>query len=135
MSVRAAKRTADRWMSRWARLRDTDYDGLCHCYTCGRIDLPQNMHAGHYIGRQHLATRYEPKNVHAQCVDCNRWNEGLKGVYAARMDKQFGVGTADSLLAIGRARGKYPELWFRDIAKKFRLKTIELSNQNGCKWW
>ena len=55
------------WFSRYIRLRDSDENGYCSCFTCGRINLWKYMDAGHGLGRQHLGIKYHEKNNVTNC--------------------------------------------------------------------
>lgn len=53
---------ADILMSKYVRWRD----GQCVC--CGSTE---NLQAGHFYSRRYLAIRWDDRNVHAQCANCN----------------------------------------------------------------
>lgn len=97
-------RTLDGLFSNYIRDRDTR-GGMGKCYTCGKILPREKLQCGHYIGRQHYATRWEPDNCRAQCVYCNCWNEGEKGIFRARLVQEVGenrVGSMEALRRTGR---------------------------------
>ena len=66
------------------------------------------MHAGHFIGRQHMATRWNEENVNAQCVKCNTFNEGEKYRYGLALQKKYKKDTPDVLE--WKSRGLYKPL-------------------------
>ncbi|NBP04559.1 MAG: hypothetical protein EBU90_31645 [Proteobacteria bacterium] len=54
------------------------------CISCGKIMQDYEIQAGHYIARgQSVKLKYEPRNIHAQCWNCNnnhqRQQETKKG--------------------------------------------------------
>ncbi len=55
------------------------------------------MDAGHYINRKHLSTRWNEKNVHAQCRACNRFDEGNMLGYTKGLIKKYGTNIIDLL--------------------------------------
>lgn len=67
------KTKLDRVFSEYIRLRDTaghSKDGYFRCISCGQIKPYSQADCGHYIGRQHMATRYNEINCNAQCRNC-----------------------------------------------------------------
>ena len=92
-SVSTLKAKLDRVFSEYIRLRDTaghSKEGYFRCISCGQIKPYSQADCGHYIGRQHMATRYNEINCNAQCRYCNRFNEGLKGAYRNGLVQKYG---------------------------------------------
>lgn len=75
------------------RLRDSDDQGICKCFTCHRRNHWTKMDAGHGIPRQHKSTKFSEMNNHAQCKHCNGFEGGKREVYKVEMDKKYGVDT------------------------------------------
>ena len=95
-SLASLKRKADRVFSAWIRRRDALPDGTGRCISCGIIT---KLQAGHWIKRGHLALRYDPRNVHGQCVRCNHFLGGNEGAYAAALVRKYGVGAIEDMLS------------------------------------
>ncbi len=87
--VKNLKKELDTWFSRFIRWRDGG-----QCFTCERRDNPKKMHAGHFVPRQFLSTRYDEENCHCQCMACNLYFNGQPSAYAANLDRRYGPGTA-----------------------------------------
>jgi Bacteriophage Lambda NinG protein len=74
------------------------------CFTCGTKVNPRTtderdvsmafyMHGGHYSPRGLFkAVKYDPFNIHAQCVRCNKWLHGNLAAYATALEKRYGFG-------------------------------------------
>ena len=110
-SLRSLRNKADRVFSAWIRRRDAHG----RCCTCGS----PASHAGHYIKRQHLGTRYDPRNCHAQCVRCNTYLGGNMDEYAKFLIAEYGV---DILLTLGIAKRsvfKPTREWYAEIIKRY----------------
>ena len=60
----------DKVFSKYIRLRDAMPNGLCKCISCGRLKPIKEVDAGHYFSRVHMATRFDPFNVHGECKYC-----------------------------------------------------------------
>lgn len=78
--------------STYIRLRDSDENGFCRCITCGRVAFYKKMDCGHGLGRQHLGIKYNEKNNHAQCGNCNL-DGGRQDVYKEEVNKRYGENT------------------------------------------
>ncbi len=63
------------------------------CFTCGAPRLEgKNHHAGHCIrAGGHASTKYDPKNVHAQCFSCNILRDGNTHEYVQRIIDRYGA--------------------------------------------
>lgn len=58
---------------------------------------PNASQNGHFVPRQYLATRYDEVNCHAQCYACNMLYNGQPSSYAARLERDYGLGTVEAL--------------------------------------
>lgn len=63
-------------------------DGWGTCYTCGKIT--SKLDVGHFIGRGWYSNRWDFENCRMQCRDCNRFQEGLKGVFKKKLEQEYG---------------------------------------------
>lgn len=99
----------DRVFSKWIRMRDCQ-DGVGNCISCGKLISYEQMDAGHFIGRQHLGTRWNEKNTHGQCRSCNRFNEGNKGMYQTTLISKYGPSILDELAIAKKLGTKRPSI-------------------------
>ena len=60
------------------------------------------MQAGHFI---HNKLDYDERNIHAQCVHCNKYLSGNLGRYANHLIKDYGVDILDALEVEAARRG------------------------------
>lgn len=110
------------WFSKYIRLRDSDDNGYIRCFTCGRLVFWKEADCGHGHGRQHKGTKYNEKNNHAQCTDCNWHNEGRKDRYAKAVDKRYGAGTWDLLEMLSRRPLKLSQFDIDTLGNYYRVK-------------
>jgi len=87
----------DKIFSLYIRQRDADKDGIIHCISCGKPYRWQDSDCGHYIGRQHKATRYDEINCNAQCRHENRFEEGNKVGYREGLIAKYGEKAVEQL--------------------------------------
>ena len=64
--------------SKYIRLSSADKNGYCTCVTCGKKGYWEKdiIDCGHFITRAAMSTRYDERNVAAQCSFCNRFRSG-----------------------------------------------------------
>jgi hypothetical protein len=79
----------------WVRLRDA---GL-PCISCNRpASWRGQWDAGHYLSRgSSPALRFDPANVHKQCLPCNRHQSGFLVAYRMNLIKKIGQAEVDRL--------------------------------------
>ena len=122
---------ADKWFSQYIRLEAAAGRGYCQCVTCGkRLPWNKNMHAGHFIVRQWMNTRYDISNVHPQCNYCNTFLNGNYENYYPYMLDKYNQETIDTLKRLSRLspnsldRGELEAIidYFKDQVKTLRKK-------------
>ena len=117
----------DQAFSRYIRLRDS-VDGICKCFTCGLLRPWKGMDCGHGVPRQHLATRYNEQNNHAQCKRCNGFEGGRMDVYAKEVDMRYGEGTWDKLLLQSKGTHKIDQFTIDTMTKHYKQLADEYEN-------
>jgi hypothetical protein len=115
-----AKLHAELWCLKSEYIRRTEDK----CYTCDAIHEWKLDHAGHFEHGQSLD--FIDNNIHRQCVRCNHRLSGNLGVYAIRLDKQFGVGTAERLHNEKYKLHKYSRSWYEEQILEYKLKLEDL---------
>jgi hypothetical protein len=111
--------------SLYIRIRDADANGYCTCITSGKRIHWTECDAGHFISRRHMATKYDEQNVHAQGRGDNRFQSGQQYIYAREIDKKYGPGTADKILARSRQVKKIGKFEIDTMTKYYK----ELANK------
>ena len=80
----------------------------------------QEGHAGHFIKRQHLATRYDPRNCHFQDAFCNTYRGGALIEYTLYMQKRYGQEVVDELMRLKRTTVKYSREQMEEMIESFK---------------
>jgi len=126
------KYTLDPLFSKYIRLKEAKGCGYVRCVSCGDIKPWQEMDAGHYVGREKWATRYDERNVHSQCVPCNRFGEGNKAEYAVYLMAEYGKDILLTLTNLGNTQKQYrlPEL--KEMAKFCRQEIKKMLAMENC---
>lgn len=102
--------------SLWIRKRDK-----WTCITCGKQGIGSFMHAGHYISRRFNATLFDERNVHAQCMNCNRWKYGNIGLYTLKLQEMYGENTIRELAEKSIKIHQFTEEELRGLIKKYSI--------------
>ncbi len=117
---------ADHVFSRYIRLRETNEQGQCECYTCKNKFHWLQMQNGHYIKRgASLFLRLDPRNCHPQCIDCNEYKGGNYGVYTQNLDRDY-PGLVDILNEEAHLVHHWTRHELNQFIKEHRLKVAEL---------
>lgn len=77
----------DNVFSKYIRLSNSNFQGMCTCISCGKQIPWKQCDAGHYVSRRHMSLRFDVKNVHPQCVECNRFKDGNIEAYKRSLGK------------------------------------------------
>jgi 5-methylcytosine-specific restriction endonuclease McrA len=89
---------ADKAMSLYIRQKFAGWNGYTACVSCGRVFHWKDVDCGHYVPKSRgAAVRYVEENVHPECHDCNRFNEGHLIGYTLYMVDMYGRDKIDEL--------------------------------------
>jgi len=131
ISISSAKKKADKWFSIFIRLRDSDWQGYAKCITTGKLAHWKEMDCGHFVTRQHLVTRWEEMNCNSQSKIANGPLGGMQYEHGQAIDRKYGKGTADRLVALGRTTRKFTIGDILEIADKYQAKAKEEAVKRG----
>tara|TARA_R110002050_G_scaffold202777_2_gene337979 strand:+ start:666 stop:1076 length:411 start_codon:yes stop_codon:yes gene_type:complete len=132
-TISKLKKELDKWFSLYIRLRDCDDNGMVICFTSGRKYHYKNIHAGHFISRKQLATRWSILNVQPQSAADNLFGQGEQYQFGINLDSKYGEGTAEQLSLEARqtikmSRVDYEEkiTYYKSVVNKIKQeKNIE----------
>ena len=132
-SISKLKKELDKWFSLFIRLRNaTDHEGLCQCFTCGKVDHYKRMQNGHFQSRRFMATRYsEDGNCEVQCVACNMFRGGEQYKFALALDSKYGEGTAEELEFLSRLIVKFSRNDYEDQIVYYKATVEKLKKEKG----
>ena len=132
-TISKLKKELDKWFSLYIRLRDATDEGLVQCFTSGRVYHYKNIHAGHFMSRKHLSTRWCDTNVQPQSAADNLFGQGEQYKFSIALDSKYGEGTAEELELKARtifkvSRIDYEEkiTYYKELVEKLKKeKRIE----------
>ena len=139
------KQIAWYWCSKYIRLRDAiEYHkkypespfGYVKCCTCPRILIwNKNCDAGHYIskGNRGLSGVYfDERNIHAQCKNCNGFEQGRTLKYRRFLIEKYGESVVDELHFLDRNQSyKYKIIGIGEMYKQMYEALKEQSDDRS----
>jgi len=125
------KKELDKWFSLYIRLRDASDEGLVQCFTSGRVYHYKEIHAGHFISRRCLATRWCEVNVQPQSAKDNLFGQGEQYKFGLRLDYKYGEGTAEELELKSRQTIKLSRVDYEDKISYYKDAVKNLKIEKG----
>ena len=120
----------DKVYSRYIREKYSQ-DDTAVCITCNKVFEISNMDCGHYISRRFMSIRYDERNTHPQCVQCNRFEQGNIDVYTQKIIELYGRETLDELIELKNGTSKTTTI---DLEAKLEHYSYELNKLNPKKY-
>ena len=133
-SISKLKKELDKWFSLFIRLRDATDEGLCQCFTCGKVGHYKTggMQNGHFQSRRFMATRYsEDGNCEVQCSGCNIFRFGEQYKFALALDAKYGAGTAEELEFLSRMVVKFTRVDYEDNIRYYKSAVEKIKKDKG----
>ena len=122
------KNKIDKVFHEYIRRRDAHNNtGNCGCVSCGKTIHFSESDAGHFISRKYLITRYDERNVHAQCRKCNRFEYGRQYEYSIALGQEL----SQELLQTSRSMVKFTDADWQDIFEEFNHKLNEIKKKQN----
>lgn len=115
----------DKVFSLYIRLRDSDENGFCTCYTCGKVAHYKEMQNGHFWSRTHLSTRFNEYNCKVQCVGCNIFKKGNYIEYTKRLLKELGEEKFNELERLKNSTVKISKAEYEQMIEHYNQKIKE----------
>ena len=114
----------DKVFSRYIRIKASTH-GVARCVTCGNRDSWKLMDCGHFLVRGKIGTRFDERNCHVQCRNCNRRLQGNMKQYELFMRARYGQKVIDELKSI--CRNNIPTYELEGMIKHYKAKLLTLS--------
>ena len=130
-TISKLKKELDKWFSLYIRLRESTSEGLCQCFTCGKVAHYKTggMQCGHFQSRKHLITRWNEQNCQVQCVGCNMFKQGEQWKFGLQIDLKYGQSTSNDLEFLAKqthkkARWEYEDdiTYYKNIVNNLKLE-------------
>ena len=132
-TISKLKKDLDKWFSLYIRLRDATDEGMVQCFTSGRIYHYKKIHAGHFMSRRHLATRWCEINVQPQSAADNLFGQGEQYRFGLYLDGKYGEGTAEELQYKARTTVKLSRVDYEEKISYYKSLVKNLKEEKGIK--
>ena len=130
-TISKLKKELDKWFSLYIRLRSATDEGLVQCFTSGRVYHYKNIHAGHFMSRKHLSTRWCDTNVQPQSAADNLFGQGEQYKFSIALDSKYGEGTAEELELKARTIMKVSRIDYEEKISYYKDLVEKLKKEKG----
>ena len=130
-SLSKLKKELDKWFSLYIRLRDATNEGLVQCFTSGRVYHYKSIHAGHFMSRRCLSTRWCEINVQPQSAADNIFAQGEQYKFGLNLDAKYGEGTAEDLQIKSKQIQKLSRVDYEDKISYYKSLVKNLKKEKG----
>tara|TARA_R110001632_G_scaffold52672_1_gene130348 strand:- start:235 stop:642 length:408 start_codon:yes stop_codon:yes gene_type:complete len=130
-TVSKLKKELDKIFSVYIRLREANEYGMVQCFTSGRVYHYKKIHAGHFMSRRHLATRWCETNVQPQSAADNLFGQGEQFKFSINLDSKFGEGTAEELQYKSRTTVKISRVEYEEKISYYKSLVDKLKKEKG----
>tara|TARA_R110000764_G_scaffold35517_2_gene79305 strand:- start:1278 stop:1682 length:405 start_codon:yes stop_codon:yes gene_type:complete len=130
-TISKLKKELDKWFSLYIRLRDADDLGFVKCFTSGRYYHYKNIHAGHFMSRRHLSTRFHEWNVQPQSIGDNLFKQGEQWKFGIALDSKYGQGTSRELDQLSKTNIKLSRLDYDEQIRYYKVLVNKLKKEKG----
>lgn len=119
----------DKVFSKFIRLSYSDEFGYAHCYTSGIKIHWKSLHAGHFIDREHMATRWDITNVYPQSFIENVIRRGNLKTFRINLVMEMGEESVLELEKLGRQTRVWKESELKAKIDYYTNLVKELENE------
>ena len=114
---------AAKLLQRLVRMKAADDSGYAQCVTCDNYFHYKTMDGGHFISRNHTATKLLEENIHPQCKGCNgfRMKDSQTVLkYRQWMVEMYGEKGVQELEALSYETKKFTRQEVADLVADFK---------------
>ncbi len=130
-TISKLKKELDKWFSLYIRLRESNEYGMVQCFTSGRVYHYKSIHAGHFMSRKSLSTRWDETNVQPQSAADNLFGQGEQYKFGLALDAKYGEGTAEELQFKSRQIKKFSRVDYEDLISYYKSLVKNLKEEKG----
>ena len=116
----------DKVFSEYIRRRDADEYGRVKCCTCDNTFHWSEMDAGHFRYRSIMSIRFDERNCHAQCRECNRFKDGMWDEHADYVIKRHGLDAGHELYLLAHKTVKFMQFEIDEMVQIYKQKIRDL---------
>jgi hypothetical protein len=114
---------ATKHFNEFIRKRDST-EGIFRCISCQQVKTTDKMHAGHYLSAgNNGAVRFDERNVHGQCSECNMHMHGNLLPYRTNLIRKLGEEEVEAIEIKSKMNGfRWDRFALIEIIETYKLK-------------
>lgn len=118
----------------WYLKESRQINGQASCITCDRVFNAYSMDCGHYVSRRFMVLRYDERNTHLQCINCNRFQQGNIDVYTIKMIHMYGPEILDEFAKMRNSSVKVTTFELEQKLAHYMSELTRLNPQRYPLW-
>jgi hypothetical protein len=121
------------WFSKYIRLKYSDKEGYCYCYTCDKRMFwkGDGAQAGHFNQGRGNSILLNEKEVRPQCEICNCYHYGEQHEFGERLRKEIGEKEFQEVKRQKHKQVKYGKKEWMNLAFHYQKKTEKLLQEKS----
>jgi hypothetical protein len=116
-----------RVFSKWIKVRDKYI-----CFTCGN-DCEGKANSGHFFHGKSVMSWIDERNVHCQCIGCNKYKSGNLAEYSLKLLETYGGNIIYELKQLKSIKKKWEHKELEDKIEYYKNKTQECESEQPQK--
>lgn len=128
-TISQLEKKLDKEFSDYVRRKEADEGGTVQCITCKALAYWRDVDCGHFIKRQHRATRWRTDNVATQCRRCNHFMGGRQDDFAKVIIDNHGQEVFEELMQLKYQTKKHSRSEIEEMIDKYKLLNAELDKR------
>lgn len=123
-SVAQLKKKATAVFNKYIRERDLNHNDTFECVSCLQVKPKRLMNAGHFFSGTIGILKYDEKNVHGQCIQCNFYKHGNLSEYRKNIVKRIGLCGLQELEQKANQNFKFDRFRLIEIIEEYKTKKV-----------
>ena len=128
-TIASLKKRLTVYFNRYIRIRDCKGEWGGVCISCGKYFIFSKLQAGHFVPSTSSATRFDERNVNAQCIGCNMFLRGNLIKYFVAMERKYGREVVNELIRKKHQTVKWRASVLEDMIVEYKKKVKTLQDK------
>jgi hypothetical protein len=129
MTLSKLEKKLDKEFSEYVRRKDADEGGTVNCVTCKTLHYWRSVDCGHFIKRQHRATRWDERNCAPQCRRDNHFMGGRQDDFAKAIIEKYGAEVFEELMQKKYQTFKVTRSYLEEMIDHYKSLNQELDKR------
>lgn len=130
-TLSSLKKQAVAWFSRYFRLKNSNDQGFCECYTCGKVMFWKDAQAGHLLDGRYNSILFNEDCQRIQCTGCNLFKAGNKEVFIPKYIDEMGREKFDEMVRLKGTTVKFGKRELEVMKDTFKDQARRIADKKG----